>query len=369
MINKISGYNFDITDFDLFKRAEKHVPKELATIINAIAGTFFLSLNSLYFKVLSLPFLLNAQTIHQKGNVSLSQKNAQVILKTALCVIVGLVANKTKALIVAPLGIYIISKKLHFPQRNSNSSRNDGPEDQSASGTSSLVKHSKQPSPGLLSSASSNDGSEDQSPSGTSSLSKHSKQPSQDSLSSAFSDEEDAQEGSSTRQYSFERKKADDTVLKSPGQEPKSSDSSRNDGEADERVASSISFNPGLPNEQSILQSLSSASSDEEDAHEASPTRQYSSKESVDRVPNVLAPAQRSQSSAGTVPAIRLDALRGGAPCQEFQKDPKPTPLSNKPSAGSAPFRQRWKKGKGAGKKPQGLSVNAALNASGAAPK
>jgi hypothetical protein len=263
MINKISGYNFDITDFDLFKRAEKHVPKELATIINAIAGTFFLSLNSLYFKVLSLPFLLNAQTIHQKGNVSLSQKNAQVILKTALCVIVGLVANKTKALIVAPLGIYIISKKLHFPQRNSNSSRNDGSEDQSASGTSSPSKRSRQPSPDLL----------------------------------------------------------------------------------------------------------SSASSDQEDAHEGSPTRQYSSKQPVDRVPNVLAPAQRSESSAGTVPAIRLDALRGGAPCQEFQKDPKPTPLSDKPSAGSAPFRQRWKKGRGAGKKTQELSGNAALNASGAAAK
>ena len=118
MITKISDYNFDITDFDLFKRAQNHVPKELASIIHAIASTFFLSLDSLHLKVLSLPFLLNAQSIHQKRDTSLSQKNAQLIVKTALCVIVGLVANKTKALIVAPLGIYLISKKLHFENRS-----------------------------------------------------------------------------------------------------------------------------------------------------------------------------------------------------------------------------------------------------------
>ena len=118
MITRISDYNFDITNFDLFKRANNNVPKELATIINAIASTFFLSLDSLHLKVLSLPFLLNAQSIHQKRDTSLSQKNAQVIVKTALCVIVGLVANKTKALIVAPLGIYLISKKLHFENRS-----------------------------------------------------------------------------------------------------------------------------------------------------------------------------------------------------------------------------------------------------------
>lgn len=119
MITRISDYNFDITNFDLFKRANNNVPKELATIINAIASTFFLSLDSLHLKVLSLPFLLNAQSIHQKRNVSLSQKNAQVILKTALCVIVGIVANKAKALIIAPLGIYLISKKLHFEYSSS----------------------------------------------------------------------------------------------------------------------------------------------------------------------------------------------------------------------------------------------------------
>lgn len=114
MITKISDYNFDITDFDLFKSTPNYIPKEFVTIIDSFAATFFLTLEPTHFKLCSVPFLLNAQNLHQKTDIPLSQKNAQVILKIAICIIVGVLAIKAKAIILVPISVYLISKNLNF---------------------------------------------------------------------------------------------------------------------------------------------------------------------------------------------------------------------------------------------------------------
>lgn len=50
----------------------------------------------------------------KKKDVPLSQKNAQVILKIAICTIVGVLAIKAKATILVPMSVYLISKNLNF---------------------------------------------------------------------------------------------------------------------------------------------------------------------------------------------------------------------------------------------------------------